>query len=103
MQENNDDRQSQFLEAMLVCKRKASLKIMLGTSDDWSMSHLSKRTSKPANYIVDCRILKHPLMVALFCGTILISLGKTGNKIGTYWTQVPAVKLTPYLRPTSHL
>ena len=42
-------------------------------------------------------------MVALFCGTILISLGKTGNNIGTYWTQVPAVKLTPYLRPTSHL
>ena len=31
-------------------------KIMLGTSDAWSRSHLSKRTSKLAYYIVDCRI-----------------------------------------------
>ena len=101
MQENNDDHQSQFLETMLVCKRKASLKIMLGTSDDWSMSHLSQQTSELYCRLSDFK--EHPLMVALFCGTILISLGKTGNNIGTYWTQVPAVKLTPYLRPTSHL
>ena len=31
-------------------------KIMLGTSDDWSTSHLSQQTSEPAYYIVDCRI-----------------------------------------------
>ena len=30
---------------------------MLGASDAWSMSHLSRQTSKPAYYIVDCRIL----------------------------------------------
>ena len=29
---------------------------MLGTSYAWLMSHSSKRTSKPAYYIVDCRI-----------------------------------------------
>ena len=32
-------------------------KIILGTLDTWSMSHLSQGTSKPAYYIVDCRIL----------------------------------------------
>ena len=32
-------------------------KIMLGTSDAWSTSHLSHRSSEPAYYIVDCRIL----------------------------------------------
>ena len=29
---------------------------MLGTSDAWSTSHSSRRTSEPAYYIVDCRI-----------------------------------------------
>ena len=29
---------------------------MLGTSDAWSTSHLSQQRSKPAYYIVDCRI-----------------------------------------------
>ena len=29
---------------------------MLGTSDAWLMSHLSKRTSNPTYHIVDCRI-----------------------------------------------
>ena len=29
---------------------------MLGTSDAWSMSHLSHPPSKPAYYIEDCRI-----------------------------------------------
>ena len=29
---------------------------MLGTSDAWSTSHLSKQTSEPAYYVVDCRI-----------------------------------------------
>ena len=29
---------------------------MLGTSDAWSKSHLSKRTSEPAYYNVDCLI-----------------------------------------------
>ena len=29
-------------------------KIMLGTSDAWSTSHLSQQPSKPAYYIVDC-------------------------------------------------
>ena len=33
-------------------------RIILGTSDAWSTSHLSQRTSKPAYYIVDCRILR---------------------------------------------
>ena len=32
-------------------------KIMFGTSDAWSTSHSSQRTSKPAYSIVDCRIL----------------------------------------------
>ena len=31
-------------------------KIMLGTPDAWSTSHLSQRTSKPVYYIVDCQI-----------------------------------------------
>ena len=31
-------------------------KIMLGTSDAWSMSHLSHWPSEPAYYIEDCRI-----------------------------------------------
>ena len=31
-------------------------KIMLGTSDAWSMSRSSHRPSNPANYIEDCRI-----------------------------------------------
>ena len=35
-------------------------KIILGTSDAWSMSHLSQRPSKPAYYIEDCRIFKLP-------------------------------------------
>ena len=29
---------------------------MLGTSDPWSTSHLSKQTTKPGYYIVDCQI-----------------------------------------------
>ena len=32
-------------------------KIMLGTSDAWSMSHSFHRPSEPAYYIEDCRIL----------------------------------------------
>ena len=31
-------------------------KIMLGTSNAWSMSHLSQRPGDPAYYIEDCRI-----------------------------------------------
>ena len=31
-------------------------KIMLGTSDAWSTTHMSHRTSEPAYYIVDCQI-----------------------------------------------
>ena len=34
------------------CEKK-----MLGTSDAWSTSHLSQRTSKPAYYILDWWIL----------------------------------------------
>ena len=33
-------------------------KIMLGTSDAWSMSRSSHRPSEPAYYIEDCRISK---------------------------------------------
>ena len=33
-------------------------KKILGTSDAWSTSCLSHRPSKPAYYIVDCRILR---------------------------------------------
>ena len=32
---------------------------MLGTSDAWSNSHLSTRTSEPPYYIVDCWISLH--------------------------------------------
>ena len=35
-------------------------KKLLGTSDTWSMSHFFHRPSKPAQYIVDCRISKKP-------------------------------------------
>ena len=31
-------------------------KMILGTSDAWSTSHLSQRTSEPAYYIIDCQI-----------------------------------------------
>ena len=37
--------------------RNYEKKIILGTSDAWTTSHLSQGTSKPAYYIVDCRIL----------------------------------------------
>ena len=37
--------------------RNYEKKIILGTSDAWSMSRLSQRTSDPACYIEDCRIL----------------------------------------------
>ena len=37
--------------------RNCEKKIILGTSDAWSTSHLSQRTSEPAYYILDCRIL----------------------------------------------
>ena len=38
---------------------------MLGTSDSWSTSHSSQRTSEPAYYIVDCRISElWPLQIA---------------------------------------
>ena len=36
--------------------RNYEKKIMLGTSDARSTSHLSQQTSEPAYYIVDCRI-----------------------------------------------
>ena len=38
--------------------REYGEKIILGTSDPWSSSHLSQQTSKPAYYIVDCRIFE---------------------------------------------
>ena len=38
--------------------RNYEKKIILGTSDACSTSHLSQRASKPAYYIVDCRISK---------------------------------------------
>jgi hypothetical protein len=38
--------------------RNYEKRMILGTSDAWSTSHLSQQTSKPAYYIVDCRILK---------------------------------------------
>ena len=31
-------------------------KIMLGTLDAWSMSHLSQQATEPVYYSVDCRI-----------------------------------------------
>ena len=36
-------------------------KIMLGTSDAWSTRNLSRRTSEPAYYIVDCWIYGQPI------------------------------------------
>ena len=38
--------------------RNYEKKIILGTSDAWSMSRLSKRPSDPAYYIEDCRIFE---------------------------------------------
>ena len=32
-------------------------KIMLGTSDTWSTSHLSQQTSRPVYYNLDCQTL----------------------------------------------
>ena len=43
----------QFLQRIL---QEIMKKIILGTSDACSTSHLSQRTSKPAYYIADCRI-----------------------------------------------
>ena len=36
-------------------------KIMLGTSDAWSMTHLSRQTSKPPYYNVDIGISGKPV------------------------------------------
>ena len=47
-----------------VCKefcKKSWKRIILGTSDAWSTSHLSQWTSEPAYYIVDCRISRKPV------------------------------------------
>ena len=41
--------------------RNYEKKIILGTSDTWSMSHSSKRLSDPAYYIEDCRIYNPPV------------------------------------------
>ena len=43
--------------------RNNEKKIMLGTSDAWSMSLLSLRPSEPAYYIVDWRIFIHSISV----------------------------------------
>ena len=45
------------LKKVLSALRNYEKKIMLGTSDSWSMSRSSHRPSEPAYYIVDCRIL----------------------------------------------
>ena len=37
--------------------RNYEKKIILGTSDIWSMRHSSQRPSEPAYYIEDCQIL----------------------------------------------
>ena len=46
---------------------------MIGASDAWSKSHLSRRTSKPAYYIVDCRILR------AYCPNIYTVFGPKEN------------------------
>jgi hypothetical protein len=48
---------------------------MLGTSDAWLTSHLSQQTSKPAYYVVDCRIsyLWSLLCKHIYCGLITIA------------------------------
>ena len=40
--------------------RNYGKKMILGTSDAWSTSHLSQQTSKPEYYILDCRIFQSP-------------------------------------------
>ena len=46
--------------------RNYEKKIMLGTSDTWSMSHLSHLPSEPMYYIEDCRISRVSLSVKKF-------------------------------------
>ena len=46
--------------------RNYEKKIILGTSDNWSMSRSSQRPSEPAYYIEDCRILCYTSTTALF-------------------------------------
>ena len=41
-------------------------KKILGTSDAWSTSRLSHPPSKPAYYIVDCRIFGQPFSYYIF-------------------------------------
>ena len=39
-----------------IFAKNLSKKVILGTSDAWSMSHLAHRSSDPAYYIEDCQI-----------------------------------------------
>ena len=40
----------------MIFARKYEKRIILGTSDTWSTSHLSQQTREPAYYILDCWI-----------------------------------------------
>ena len=46
--------------------RNYKKKVMLGTSDAWSMSHLSQQPTKPVYYIEDCWISKYKYDVQSF-------------------------------------
>ena len=50
------------------------MKILLGASDAWSMSHLFHRPSKPAYYIVDCQISAQLLRQTCFSLVINVRL-----------------------------
>ena len=61
----------------------------IGTSDAWSMSHLSQRTSEPAYYIVDCRIFG-PLWIT----KLMIKAAKFPISYGWLWmSSVPKSRL----------
>ena len=54
--------------------------IMLGTSDAWSMGHLSHCPSEPAYYIVDWRILSNKKLATAPCDQKRKSSLKHANK-----------------------
>ena len=61
-------------------------KIMLGTPDAWSTSHLSQRTSKPTYHIVDCRILSN--------STTITYLSQSAHKL-PQWSQRIIARVSP--------
>jgi hypothetical protein len=65
-----------FLQRILqeIMKKK-----ILGTSDAWSTSHLSQGTSKPAYYILDCRISKEKMLSGMTWHLFFGDLNQSGK------------------------